>query len=143
MQARKLTQANLVHDSDTSLLALLVEFLHSRRDIRGGDNILLSANSRLDNSGVESVGDQRDDQVGLLHSLVQGSIIADIEGDGLGVLEARGKRLGTLKGTASCLSSNDQQDYFILSKAHRREWRMVLVVDLAEKMLGGTWRGTP
>jgi hypothetical protein len=92
---------------------------------------------------MESVGDQGDDQVDLLHGLVQGGIIADIEGDGLGVLESRGKRLGTLKCTASCLSFNDQQDYSILSKAHRREWRMALVVILTEKMLGGTWRGTP
>lgn len=96
-----LTQANLVHDSDTSLLALRVELLHSRRDIRGSDNILLSADSRLDNSGVESVGNQRDDQVDLLHGLVESSIITDIKGDSLGVLEISGEGLSTLKGTAS------------------------------------------
>jgi hypothetical protein len=50
---------------------------------------------------VESVGDQRDDQVDLLHGLVESSIIADIKGDGLGVLEVSSESLGTLEGTAS------------------------------------------
>lgn len=99
-----LTQADLVHDSDTSLLALGVELLHSGRNIGGGDNILLGADSRLDDGGVESVGDQRDDQVDLLHGLVESGIIADIKGDGLGVLEVASEGLGTLKGTASYLS---------------------------------------
>jgi hypothetical protein len=39
---------------------------------------------------VESVGNQRDDQVDLLHGLVESSIITDIKGDSLGVLEISG-----------------------------------------------------
>ena len=100
----RLTQANLVHDGDTGLLALLIELLHSRGDVGGGNDILLSADSRLDDSSMESVRDQRDDQVDLLHGLVESGIIANIEGDRLGILEVSGESLGTRKGTASCSS---------------------------------------
>ena len=62
--------------------------------------MLLCPDGALDNLSVESVGDQADDEVDLLESLVQSSIITDIEGDGLGVLEAIAQLLSTLKGTA-------------------------------------------
>jgi hypothetical protein len=52
---------------------------------------------------VEGVGDQGDGDIGLLEGLVKGSIIADIESNGLGVLEARGELLSALEGTASYL----------------------------------------
>jgi hypothetical protein len=71
--------------------------------------MLLGPDGRLDDGGVESVGDQRDDHVDLLHGLVESGIITDIEGDGLGVLEVAGKGLGTLKGTASCLRTFNYQ----------------------------------
>lgn len=45
---------NLVHDSDTGLLALLIKLHHGGADIAGGDNVLLGADSRLDDHGVES-----------------------------------------------------------------------------------------
>lgn len=51
---------------------------------------------------MESVRDKRNDNIGLAQGSVEGSIIVDIERDGLGVLEARGKGLGALEGTASC-----------------------------------------
>jgi hypothetical protein len=54
---------------------------------------------------VESVWDERDHNVGLVQGSVEGGIVVDIEGDSLGVLEARGQGLGTLKGTAGCYSS--------------------------------------
>jgi hypothetical protein len=98
---KELTEANLVHDGDTGLLALLVELHHSGRDVGGGDDILLGADGRLDDGSVESVGNQGDGEVDSLHGLVESSIIADVEGDGLGVLEALGQLLGALEGTAS------------------------------------------
>lgn len=93
-------QTNFIHDSDTSLLALLVELHHGRGHVGGGDNVLLGADSRLDDQGVEGVGDQGDSQVDLLHGLVQSGVIVDIEGDGIGVLEAFAELLGALEGTA-------------------------------------------
>ena len=61
--------------------------------------MLLCPDGALDNLSVESVGDQADDEVDLLESLVQSSIITDIEGDGLGVLEAGTELLGGFEGT--------------------------------------------
>lgn len=61
--------------------------------------MLLGADSTLDDLGVEGVGDQRDDQVDLLKGLVQSSVIANIKGDRIGVLEALAQLLGTLEGT--------------------------------------------
>jgi len=96
----ELTQADLVHDSDTGLLALLVELHHGGRHVGGGDDILLGADGRLDDGSVESVGDQGDDEVDSLHGLVEGGIVANVEGDSLGVLEVLGQLLGAFEGTA-------------------------------------------
>lgn len=62
--------------------------------------MLFGADGRLNDQSVEGVGDQGDGQVNLLHGLVQSGIIADIEGDGVGVLEAFAQLLGALEGTA-------------------------------------------
>ena len=45
---------NLVHNSDAGLLALLIKLHHSRANIASCDNVLLSADSGLDDHGVES-----------------------------------------------------------------------------------------
>lgn len=95
-------QTNLVHDGDTSLLALLIQLHHSRRNVRGRDNMFLGADSRLDNQGVEGVGDQGDDDIVLRESLVKGLVIANVEGNGSGVLEAFAELLGALEGSAGC-----------------------------------------
>lgn len=50
---------------------------------------------------MEGVGDEGDNDIGLLEGLVKGSSVVDIKGDGLGVLEAAGESLGALEGTAS------------------------------------------
>ena len=62
--------------------------------------MLLGPDSRLDNEGVEGVRDQGNSHIGLLKSLVESSFIADIEGNGLGVLEALAELLGVLEGSA-------------------------------------------
>lgn len=63
----------------------------------------LGADGRLDNGGVESVGDQGDDDISLAKGIVKSSGIVDIKGDSLGVLEATRESLGTLEGTAGCI----------------------------------------
>lgn len=64
--------------------------------------MLLGADGGLDDIGVEGVGDQGDGEIDLLQGLVKSSIIGDIEGDGLGVLEALAELLSTLEGSAGC-----------------------------------------
>jgi hypothetical protein len=96
-------KTNLVHDSDSGLLALLIELHHGGGDVGCGDDIGLGADGGLNDLGVECVGDQGDGDIGLLEGLVKGSIVVDIQSNGLGVLEARGELLSALKGTASYL----------------------------------------
>ena len=67
--------------------------------------MLLGADGGLDDSSVEGVGDQADDQVVLRQGLVESSIIGNIKGDGLGVLEVPAELLGTLEGSAGCPDS--------------------------------------
>jgi hypothetical protein len=98
----KPTQANLVHDGDASILALLVELHHGRRNVARGDDMLLLANGRLDNSGVERVGDQANDQIVLGDLGVQGLRIGNIERDGSGILDAARKSFGGLQSPAGC-----------------------------------------
>lgn len=45
---------NLVHDGDTSLLALLIKLEHGGADIASGDDVLLGADGGLDDHSVES-----------------------------------------------------------------------------------------
>lgn len=58
------------------------------------------ADGRLDDQCVKGVGDQGDDHIGRLDGLVKSSGIVDIEGNGLGVLEALAELLGTFEGSA-------------------------------------------
>lgn len=64
--------ANLVHDRDSSFLDFFLKLLHCRRDVAGRDNILLVADSALDDVYVECVGDETDDYVNLLYSFIEG-----------------------------------------------------------------------
>ena len=64
--------------------------------------MLLGPDSRLDNEGVEGVRDQGDSHIDLGKGLVESSFITDIEGNGLGVLEALAELLGVLEGSAGC-----------------------------------------
>lgn len=95
-------QSNLVHDNNSSLLNVLFQLLHRRRHVRRRDHVRLGPDRRLDHLRVESVRNQRDGHVGLLQSLVESSIIANVEGDGLGVLESLAQLLGILEGSACC-----------------------------------------
>lgn len=95
-------QTDLVHDRDTSLLALLVQLHHGRRDVRRRHDILLGADGRLDDQRVEGVGDQGDGQVILLKNLVQRIGVVDVEGNRLGVLETFAQFPGALEGSAGC-----------------------------------------
>lgn len=112
-------KTNLVHDRDTSVLALLVQLHHGRGDVAGGDDMLLLADGRLDDGGVEGVGNQADDKVVLGHLGVQGLVVGHIEGDGGSILDTGGERLGRLEGSASCGS-------LILAIYHTRRPRDVL-----------------
>lgn len=96
------TQANLVHDSDASVLALLVKLLYGRGDVASSHNMLLLSDGSLDDSGVVGVGDQADDQVVLGELLVQGLVTGSIEGDGDGVLDAGRQNLCGFESPASC-----------------------------------------
>lgn len=51
---------------------------------------------------MEGVWDQGDDEVVLGDSGVEGLCVVDIEGGGLGVLDAGGELLGGLEGPAGC-----------------------------------------
>lgn len=93
---------NLVHDGDASILGSLVELKHGGGDVAGGDDMLLLADSRLDDGSVESVRDQADDEVVLGDLSVKGLVVVDIEGDSLGELDAIGESLGALNVSASC-----------------------------------------
>jgi hypothetical protein len=70
--------------------------------------MLLAADSRLDDLGVEGVGDQRDNESNLAHSLVEGLVIIDVEGNSLGVLESFAELLGALESSASCNSGKEE-----------------------------------
>ena len=87
-------KTNLVHDGNASLLGRSIELQHGRADVAGRDDMLLVADSRLDDGGVVRVRDQADDKVMLGNLGVQGLLVVDIEGDGVCVLDARGELLG-------------------------------------------------
>ena len=51
-------KTDLVENGDAGGLGLSVERLHGWRDVRSGDDMLLAADSGLDDDGVVGVGDQ-------------------------------------------------------------------------------------
>lgn len=95
------TQTNLVHYGDTGVLGLLVQFHHSGRNVARGDHMLLLADGGLDDCGVEGVRDQADNQVMLANLSIKCLIVGYVEGDGGGMLNALGERLGRSEGPAS------------------------------------------
>lgn len=90
-------QTDLVQDRNACLCGLVLEFQHGRGDVAGCDDILLLANGRFDDSGMEGIRDQRDDQVDFGNFGVECFVVGDIEGDGTGVLDASSKGFGTLE----------------------------------------------
>ena len=93
-------QTNLIHNCNPGLLAFIVQLHHCRRDIGGRDDVGLGTDTRLDDQGVEGIGDQRDGYVDLFKGLVQRGGIVDIERNGRGVLEPSAELLGALKRAA-------------------------------------------
>lgn len=95
-------EADLVHDGDAGLLGSGVQLQHGRADVAGGDDMLLLADGRLDDLGVEGVRDQGDNEVVLGDGGVKGLRVVDIEGGRLGALDASGELLGGREGPAGC-----------------------------------------
>lgn len=69
---------------------MLFQLEHGWRDIAGCDDILLLANGRLDDSGVESVRNQGNDKVASADFSIKDRLVRDIERNRAGVLEAFG-----------------------------------------------------
>ena len=97
-----MTYTNLVHDGDAGGLGLGIELHHGGGDIAGGNDVLLLADSRLDDGSVEGVGDQADDEIVLGNLSIESLVVGDIERDGGGVLDALGELLSRGKSTAGC-----------------------------------------
>jgi hypothetical protein len=96
-------ETNLVHDGDTRGLGLLVQLEHGRRDVARRDNILLVADGRLDDGGVEGVGDQADDKIVLSNLSVESLVVGYVERDGVSILDTLGELLSAGEGAAGCV----------------------------------------
>lgn len=91
-------EADLVHHDDTGSLYLRLELLHGVRDVRGGDDVLLGLDRGLDDSGVEGVWNQGDDNVVLADSVEERIGIGYIQREGGNVAwERRRKSLRVLE----------------------------------------------
>lgn len=97
------TKTNLVHDSDSGILALLVQLHHGGGNVARSHNILLVSNRRLDDGSMEGIRNQADDQVMLGDLGIQGLGISNVERNRRRELHASGKALGRLEGSACCL----------------------------------------
>lgn len=78
-----------------------MELLHSRGDVRCGDDILLGLDSGLDDGDVVCVRDQRDGDIVLGDGLLEGGGVIDVEADGLCVVVGTCEVLGRSESTAS------------------------------------------
>ena len=106
-----LTKANLVHDGNSGILALLVKLHHGGRDVASGDDILLLADGRLDYGSVVRIGDQADDKVVLGNLSVQSLVVAHVESDGGGALDANDEGLGRVEGPAGLRAGSVMVEY--------------------------------
>ena len=79
-------KANLVHNCNPCVLALLLQLQHGRRYVASGDHVLLFANRRLDDCGVKRVRNQRYNKVTSTDLSIEGRFVSDIERDWAGVL---------------------------------------------------------
>ena len=92
---------NLVEADQTSVLELLVESLHLRVDIRGGNNVSLFGESSLHDTCVVGVWDEGDNDVVSLDGLSKGVSRSDIDRHGCRVGEVGTKLLGSSESSAS------------------------------------------
>jgi hypothetical protein len=81
-------QANLVHDCDSCILGLLVEFQHGGRDIAGRYHILLVSYRRLDDTNVECVWNQANNQIMFGYGSIESLVVGGIQGNGSCELDA-------------------------------------------------------
>ena len=81
-------QTDLVHDRNACVDDLLFQLLHGVRDVTSCDYILLLADRRLDDCGMESIGNQGNDQVTLFDGSVKVGILRDVQRNRFGVLDA-------------------------------------------------------
>ncbi|KAB8349840.1 hypothetical protein FH972_023853 [Carpinus fangiana] len=93
-------EADLVEHGDAGCLGLVVELLHLRVDVRGGDHVDLVLDGRLEDGGVEGVGNERDDDVLACDGGVEGGRVVYIDRDGLCVLDALAELAGAVNGAA-------------------------------------------
>ena len=127
--------ADLVHDSDARVLALLVKLQHGRRDVARGNDMLLLPDGTLDDGGVEGVGDKRDDQVVLGYLRVEGLVIIDIERDGMGVFNTLRELLGALKGPTGCRGVNrERPESYIMYDVSSKSLPMVTSTPFSLRM---------
>ena len=70
---------HLIEDCDPSILRLLVELHHRRRDIARRYTVDLLGDRRLDDLDVVYVRDERDDKIVLAHCLLERGGIVDVE----------------------------------------------------------------
>jgi hypothetical protein len=118
MDSMRLT-ANLVHDCNSCILALLVQLHHSRGHIASSNHMLLQPNTTLDDSGVKDVSakakpsafrqsifsrtflrNERNHQIVLGDLSVQGFLVGNIKRDSTGELDTFCKPLSASKGSA-------------------------------------------
>lgn len=53
---------------------------------------------------MEGVWDQADDKIVLRNFGIEGFLVGDVDGDGMGILDSLGELLGAFKGSASCIT---------------------------------------
>jgi hypothetical protein len=75
-------QANLVHDDDSRFLRLGVQLAHGGGNVARGDDMGLSLDGGLDNSGVKGVRDERNYQVVFRNSSLECRGIINVERHG-------------------------------------------------------------
>ena len=118
MDSMRLT-ANLVHDCNSCILALLVQLHHSRGHVASSNHMLIEPNTTLDDSRVKGVSakarpsafrrsilsrtflrNERNHQIVLGDLSVEGFLVGNIEGDRTGELDTFCEPLSASKGSA-------------------------------------------
>lgn len=94
-------QADLVHDHDPGVLALFLQLLHRRRDVRRGDDVFLVPDGRFDDAGMVDIRDEADDEVTLLECGVERIGRGGVDLDRLGAGELGDHLFGQFDGPAT------------------------------------------
>lgn len=124
------TEANLVHDCDSGILALLVQLHHCGGNVAGRDNVLLFANSRLDDIDMIDVWNQADDQVMLGNFGVQSIVVQDIDRGRCGKFVVTRKFSSGLQSSTSCINQRKGQ---LISTRAFASTRVLFIVHVRHK----------